>query len=133
MKCNYQVPGEAIFPELKRGVVAKCDRCLKILSETSGAAGKKRKRAKSKNREGVEGEKVERARKKKYSEDSSAEEDEVNFREAGVMKVYTNLPNSVGERANREIFSRILHSLAKCFRIPSMNAYSTMTAIKLTY
>lgn len=70
---------------MRRGVVAKCDRCLKVLKETSGAAGRKRKRPKNLG----SGEEVrERAKKKKYSEDSSAEEDEVCFREAGVMKVW---------------------------------------------
>lgn len=80
VKCGYQVPGDTIFPELHRGVVAKCDRCLKLLSETNGAAGKKRKRrGQHKNTPPM-------SRKKKYSEDSSAEEEEINFREAGVMK-----------------------------------------------
>jgi NAD-dependent histone deacetylase SIR2 len=89
VKCHYKVPGEEIFPELRRGVVAKCNNCLKLLTESS-AAEKKRKRAKdaedrrkkrkhSKNPETW-------TKRRKHSEDSSTDEEENNFREAGVMK-----------------------------------------------
>lgn len=84
VKCKHQVPGETIFPELKRGMVAKCDNCLKLLAASKNRkrvnnnsdTWKKRKRAKNGGEH----------KKKRYSEDSSAEEEEVNFREAGVMK-----------------------------------------------
>jgi NAD-dependent histone deacetylase SIR2 len=88
VKCKHQVPGETIFPELKRGMIAKCDNCLKLAS----ASNKNRKRAnnsdtwKKRKRAKNGGE----HKKKRYSEDSSAEEEEVNFREAGVMKVTHN-------------------------------------------
>ena len=83
VKCHYRVPGEEIFPDIKRCVVAKCDNCLKVLAESS-AAGKKRKRAKSKEKRTKN---PDSWKKKRFSEDSSADEEEFNFREAGVMKV----------------------------------------------
>ncbi|TGZ76870.1 SIR2-domain-containing protein [Ascodesmis nigricans] len=81
VKCNYQVPGTTIFPEMQRGVVARCDRCLSLCASTpttNPLTGKKRKR-RIKNTPPA-------SRKKKFSEDSSAEEEEMNYREAGVMK-----------------------------------------------
>ena len=89
VKCKHKVPGEEIFPELRRGVVAKCDNCLKLLAEGS-AAEKKRKRAKSAEEWRKKRKRAKNpenwSKKKKYSEDSSADEEESNFREAGVMK-----------------------------------------------
>lgn len=86
VKCKHRVPGEVIFPELKRGVVARCDNCLRILAETS-AAGKKRKRGKH----------AEHWKKKRYSEDSSADEEESNFWQAGVMKVCYSHEGTAGQ------------------------------------
>ncbi|KAF8542084.1 DHS-like NAD/FAD-binding domain-containing protein [Trichophaea hybrida] len=79
IKCGHRVPGETIFPEIKRCVVAKCDNCLKLLAESS-AAGKKRKRAEKRAKN------PDYWKKRRFSDDSSADEEENNFREAGVMK-----------------------------------------------
>lgn len=76
VKCKHRVPGEAIFPDMRAGKVARCDACIKAIAETKKAAGRKRKRGKS----------GDTWRKKRYSEDSSAEEEEFEIREAGVMK-----------------------------------------------
>ncbi|KAI5780495.1 SIR2 family histone deacetylase [Geopyxis carbonaria] len=77
VKCKYKVPGETIYPELKRCMVARCERCLGELA-ANNVTGKKRKRRRSKSSD--------QSKKKRYSEDSSAEEEEMNFREAGIMK-----------------------------------------------
>lgn len=87
MKCKYKVAGETIFPDLRAGRVAKCDRCLKVSTEVS----RKRKRAGG-QRTGREFTGLVCGRKQKYSEDSSADEDENVFHEAGVMKVCWRLP-----------------------------------------
>lgn len=82
VKCKHKVPGEVIFPDLRAGRVARCERCLQRQAEQAKAqaATRKRKRKRSKSQEGR------KAQKKRYSEDSSAEEEEMNHREAGIMK-----------------------------------------------
>jgi NAD-dependent histone deacetylase SIR2 len=131
VKCKHQVPGETIFPELKRGMVAKCDNCLKLLAETS-ASNKNRKRAnnsdtwKKRKRVKNSGE----HKKKRYSEDSSAEEEEVNFREAGVMKVIHNPPPPTTVRKLKIANSPISPSLENSFRIPSTSASLTTIATR---
>ena len=87
VKCKYRVVGETIFPDLRAGRVAKCDRCLKVSTEAS----RKRKRVGG-QRSGREPTGLICGRKQKYSEDSSADEDENMFQEAGVMKVCWKLP-----------------------------------------
>lgn len=79
------MPGETIFPDLRAGRVAKCENCLKKLAEAS-KVGKKRKRA-GVHKSGRESSGSSTGRKQKYSEDSSADEDENVFQEAGIMKV----------------------------------------------
>lgn len=76
VKCKHRVPGEVIFPDMRAGKVARCDACFKTMAEAKKAAGKKRKRGKG----------GDTWRKKRYSEDSSAEEEEFEIREAGIMK-----------------------------------------------
>lgn len=79
------MPGEIIFPELKKGIIARCDACLAV------APGKTRKR-KRKSGSGSSSKQASphpgqpRTKKKRFSEDSSADEDEARYREAGVMK-----------------------------------------------
>ncbi|KAF8474749.1 chromatin regulatory protein sir2 [Kalaharituber pfeilii] len=82
VKCKYKVPGEAIFPDLRAGRVAKCEMCLKRINEAKNT--KKRKRAGNKGSGGREP--IGSGRKQRYSEDSSAEEEEYEIQEAGVMK-----------------------------------------------
>ncbi|KAI5819707.1 putative histone deacetylase SIR2 [Pyronema omphalodes] len=111
-KCGHKVPGETIFPEIKRCQIAKCDNCLRLLAESS-AAGKKRKRSKKPTNSSSKSSSnpsttgtpnpstkppvkskpkpsksadMAWPKKKRFSEDSSADEEESNFREAGVMK-----------------------------------------------
>ncbi|RPB15008.1 SIR2-domain-containing protein [Morchella conica CCBAS932] len=74
IKCRTRVPGTTIFPDLRAGKVARCEACL--LANKTATAGRKRKRGRS----------GDTWKKKRYSEDSSAEEEEFEFREAGVMK-----------------------------------------------
>ena len=77
VKCKYQVQGDAIFDEIKKGVIPECTVCReKIAEEALKAQGMKRKRSTNgthKNR-------------KNDGEDSSEEED-YEIPTPGVMKV----------------------------------------------
>ncbi|KAI5808852.1 DHS-like NAD/FAD-binding domain-containing protein [Peziza echinospora] len=91
VKCKYKVEGEKIFPDLRAGKVARCERCLGMVGNNGNgsAAGKKRKRGgkgRGRGREATAGSNGLVGRKQKYSEDSSADEEECAFQEAGVMK-----------------------------------------------
>lgn len=127
VKCHYRVPGEEIFPDIKRCVVAKCDNCLKVLAESS-AAGKKRKRAKSKEKRAKN---PDPWKKKRFSEDSSADEEEFNFREAGVMKVALPPSDAWGSISSTKN-SPISPSLASSCPTPSTSGSCTTTAKRLT-
>lgn len=51
VKCRAQVPGEAIYDELKAGQIPRCESCIKSLLAAKPAAGKrKRKSGQSKER-----------------------------------------------------------------------------------
>jgi NAD-dependent histone deacetylase SIR2 len=100
IKCGYRVPGETIFPDIKRCVVAKCDNCLKLLAESS-AAGKKRKRAEKRAKN------PDYWKKRRFSDDSSADEEENNFREAGVMKVTASVSLRAKQRRTNPPSSQI--------------------------
>lgn len=78
VKCGYKVPGQDIFPDLKRGRVAKCEKCIKTAEQANAALKRKRKRTSEGPR-----------KNKRFAEDSSADEDEGNYYDAGVMKVCT--------------------------------------------
>lgn len=94
--CQYQCPGENIFPEMRRGQVPRCPRCQeKSLREAK--AGKKRKRGR-----GSDG-----PRKQKFSEDASADEEESSFYSAGVMKPDITF---FGERLPEHFFDRLFES-----------------------
>ncbi|KAI9864884.1 MAG: NAD-dependent histone deacetylase sir2 [Trichoglossum hirsutum] len=71
VKCRYQVKGDAIFEDLKAGRVAKCPRCV---SELLSNGNKKRKRGTSQEK------------RKRFSDDSSADDGEYDIPEPGVMK-----------------------------------------------
>ncbi|KAL7273006.1 NAD-dependent histone deacetylase sir2 [Rhizina undulata] len=92
IKCGYKVQGETIFPDMRAGRIAKCEKCLQTLLANK-KTGRKRKRNRTSDG----------PRKKKYSEDSSAEEEELDIREAGVVKpdiifFGENLPESFHKR-----------------------------------
>lgn len=80
-KCAHQVAGEAIFPDIRAGLIPRCKRCVQYLRAAAAPAAMKRKRSAN----GSEPKK----RKKAEYEDSSSEEggdDEYDLPEAGVMK-----------------------------------------------
>lgn len=74
-KCKHRVPGEELFPYLKRNEVARCKVCPASLS----APGMKRKRSQQTNMNG-------KARKKGDFDDDSDDE-QYEIPEPGVMKV----------------------------------------------
>jgi NAD+-dependent protein deacetylase SIR2 len=84
VKCGHQVPGHEIFPDLRRGRVAKCDACIKRAEQANAALKRKRKRTSEGPR-----------KNKRFAEDSSADEDEGNYYDAGVMKVCDKSPRHV--------------------------------------
>ena len=92
VKCKYKVPGEIIFPALRAGRVAKCDVCLRKAAEMV-KVGRKRKRGGGQKSGRESTGSISGGRKQKYSEDSSADEDETILQEAGVMKVRKNVRN----------------------------------------
>lgn len=79
-KCGAKVPGETIYPELQRGVIARCDACL------ANTPAKTKKRKRKSNGSKNPSPRPPGWKKKRFSEDSSADEEEAHYREAGVMK-----------------------------------------------
>ncbi len=78
VKCGAQVPGEAIFPELKDGFIPKCKRCIEVIRADQSSTGMKRKRSKN----GIE---KKRQRRFGATPNSSSDEDD-DVPEPGVMK-----------------------------------------------
>ncbi|GAB1216319.1 hypothetical protein ATERTT37_005533 [Aspergillus terreus] len=77
VKCHYKVPGDAIFDDIKKGVVPQCTACQKQIAEDSlRPQGLKRKRSSNGNHKG----------RKSDGEDSSEDED-YEIPTPGVMKV----------------------------------------------
>ena len=76
MKCGYKVDGEVIFPEIRRGVVAKCERCRRRLLQDRPVRKRKYNQKKKPKKNG----------KREDYEDSTDEEND-DIPEAGVMKV----------------------------------------------
>jgi NAD-dependent histone deacetylase SIR2 len=77
IKCQYRVPGESIFPQIRAGEIPRCTRCLQTLRATKGSVGMKRKRSKN-------GGTKKRSRNYDYDSDNSNEDDDIV--EAGIMK-----------------------------------------------
>lgn len=77
MECNYKVPCEEIYRDLKAGRVARCDRCIRNIRQAK-PAGIKRKRSLGGLPKG-------KKMRKEY-EDSTDDED-YDIAVAGVMKV----------------------------------------------
>ncbi|KAF8422055.1 DHS-like NAD/FAD-binding domain-containing protein [Tirmania nivea] len=112
VKCKHKVPGETIFPDLHAGRVAKCDMCLRKATEAA-KVGRKRKRGggQKSGREST-GSIGGGGRKQRYSEDSSADEDEIMFQEAGVMKPDITF---FGEHLPASFHDRLIdHDREKC-------------------
>ncbi|KFY34728.1 hypothetical protein V494_06514 [Pseudogymnoascus sp. VKM F-4513 (FW-928)] len=81
-KCGAQVAGEAIFPDIRAGLIPRCKRCVQFLRAAAAPAAMKRKRS-------ANGSTDAKKRKKAEYEDSSSSEgadDEYDLPEAGVMK-----------------------------------------------
>lgn len=78
VKCQFKVPGDAIFSEIKEGSIPECSACQqRIAAETLKPQGLKRKRSsngRQKDRKGFE---------------DSSDEDEYEIPTPGVMKVCT--------------------------------------------
>jgi NAD-dependent histone deacetylase SIR2 len=45
VECRHQVPGESIFPDIKAGVIPRCQRCIQSLRALQAPAAMKRKRS----------------------------------------------------------------------------------------
>jgi len=86
VQCGHKVAGETIFPEMIKGIVPKCEVCLK-LNASDDKVGKKRKRGKSSSERASED-----YRRKRHSE-SSDDDAEDDIPQPGVMKVYIPLPS----------------------------------------
>ncbi|KAL4892164.1 SIR2-domain-containing protein [Aspergillus ambiguus] len=94
VKCQYKVPGDAIFEDIKKGVVPQCVSCQKQIAEDSlRPQGLKRKRS------------TNGAHKGRDSEDSS-EEDDYEIPTPGVMKPDITF---FGEDLPDEFGRRLLH------------------------
>lgn len=76
-KCAYNVPGEEIFEDTKKGIVPQCARCKEELANQS--QGMKRKRSNTGSQQ--------RSRKKNDFEESSEDEEDYDIPTPGVMKV----------------------------------------------
>lgn len=80
-KCHAKVPGEAIFPDIRDGVIPRCKRCIHHLKTLSDSSAMKRKRSKNRS------DSKKKSRKSKHFEDSSEEDDSAyDLPMAGVMK-----------------------------------------------
>jgi NAD-dependent histone deacetylase SIR2 len=100
VKCGAKVPGEAIFAEVKAGLIPRCKACIQRLRSTAAPAAMKRKRSKN----GSEG----KRRNKNFDEsgDSSEGDNEYDLPAAGVMKPDITffgeaLPDTFGERLTK--------------------------------
>ncbi|KAG0638557.1 DHS-like NAD/FAD-binding domain-containing protein [Tuber brumale] len=109
VRCGHKVPGETIFPDMIKGIVPKCEACLKRDANSHNnnkKVGRKRKRGKSSSeRTSVD------YRRKRYDE-SSDDEGGDDIPQAGVMK-----PDIVffGEQLPATFNKRLVdHDRARC-------------------
>lgn len=95
LKCGFQVPGEAIFPEIKAAQVPRCKRCAQTLRAAQDPMAMKRKRSKN----GTEKKRI------RHFDGSDSDED-YDIPEAGLMKpdiIFFGeaLPDTFGERLTK--------------------------------
>ncbi|CAG8958682.1 hypothetical protein HYFRA_00011524 [Hymenoscyphus fraxineus] len=76
IECKYQVPGEAVFPDIRAGRIPRCDKCIEGLRRLKAPNAMKRKRS-------ANGDK----KKRRFDNDSDSEpEEDYDIPAAGVMK-----------------------------------------------
>jgi NAD-dependent histone deacetylase SIR2 len=90
-KCKNRVPGEELFPYLRRQEIARCKACE--MSMSTSAPSLKRKRSHQGNANG-------KARKKGEFDDDDSDDGEYDIFEPGVMKVSTPPPKFRYEEKN---------------------------------
>ena len=95
VECNYKVQGHEIYPDLKAGKVARCDRCIRHLRQ-SIPGGVKRKRS-------FAGFKKSKKKREDYEDSTDEEEEDYDIAVAGVMKpditfFGEDLPDEFGKR-----------------------------------
>jgi NAD-dependent histone deacetylase SIR2 len=77
IECRYQVPGDHIFPDIRAGIIPRCDKCIERLQQAKQLHPMKRKRS-------ANGQKK---KKRRFEGDSDSEsEGDYDIPEAGVMK-----------------------------------------------
>lgn len=77
VECKYQVPGETIFPDIKKGIIPKCDRCFANLKALRAPQAMKRKRSNN----------GQDKKKKRFDTDAdSSSEEDYDLPGQGVMK-----------------------------------------------
>jgi NAD-dependent histone deacetylase SIR2 len=77
VECKYQVPGETIFPDIKKGIIPKCDRCFANLKALRAPQAMKRKRSNN----------GQDKKKKRFDSDAdSSSEEDYDLPGQGVMK-----------------------------------------------
>lgn len=76
VECKYQVPGEAIFPDIKAGIIPRCIQCIARLRALRPPGAMKRKRSQN----GTE------KKKRRYDLDDDSPEEDYDIPAAGVMK-----------------------------------------------
>lgn len=75
VECKYQVPGETIFDDIKKGNIPRCDRCISRQRAALKPAAMKRKRSSNGN-----------DKKKRRSSSEDDDNSDYNLPEAGIMK-----------------------------------------------
>lgn len=77
VECKYQVPGESIFPDIKAGLIPRCDRCIANLRAVRAPAAMKRKRSQNGSDK----------KKRRFDvDDEDTSEEDYDIPAAGVMK-----------------------------------------------
>ena len=75
--CKYQVQGETIFADIKKGIIPRCDRCINRLRASLKPQAMKRKRS-------ANG--VDRKKRRSSEDDDDDDNGDYDIPEAGVMK-----------------------------------------------
>ena len=84
VECKYNVKGEEIYKDLKAGRVARCDRCIRHIRQST-PAGIKRKRSSNG---------LPKGKKKRQEYEDSTDDEDYDIAVAGVMKVRAFFPQN---------------------------------------